>query len=226
MNVLDRVKTLVSNWRVRRLVRSHVAALRDWQKGEETETERLRGKWHCGVCAWEGDDADLDTATWELEQVRGVTPAHLEQVADCPNCGRHTARLGGDPGRPIPQDYPLAAAEGRGPCPACGSKATIPIIRGYPTNEGMLAASRGRAKLGGCVITLQEDGSGPACNSCKKCGHEWWRFAHLGSLLGGDMLVLSTAFNVTPVRYPPRVTVAQSGQCRPHAASVRHHGAE
>ena len=173
MKFFNRVKTLVSNWRVRRLVRSHVSELRNWQNEEEAETEGLRGKWQCSACDWAGGDADPDTITWELEQVRGVTPTHLEQVADCPNCGRHTARLGGHPGRPIPEDYPLAAAEGRGPCPACGSTTTIPIIRGYPTNEGMLAASRGRAKLGGCVITLQEDGSGPAYNSCKQCGHEW-----------------------------------------------------
>lgn len=173
MQLFHRVKSLFRNWQTRRLVRSHVAALRDWQQEVEAETERLRGKWHCYVCDWEGGDADPENVTWKLERVRGVVPRRLERVADCPKCGKHVARLGGDGGRPIPEDYPLSAADSRGPCPSCGNTDTIPIIRGYPSNEGMLAASRGRAKLGGCVIIHQEDGSGPMYSSCKGCGYEW-----------------------------------------------------
>jgi hypothetical protein len=170
--MFKRIQSFISEIRVRRMVRRHIVALKDWDEELHAEAMRLQGVWHCLACKWEGGEPDLATTTWELEDERGRTPRWLERIADCPRCGTHEARLGGDPVRPIPAGYPLGIAA-QGPCPSCGSQNTIPIIRGYPTNDGMLAASRGQAKLGGCLVFQNEDGTGPALKSCKDCGHEW-----------------------------------------------------
>ena len=157
----------------RRVVRQAVADMRRLQAEEREEFERDRGKWRCESCSWVGEAPVAGTETWELESLRGFSPTCLNRIADCPDCGRHAAYLVGDSGRPIPEDFPLPGFESQGPCPECGSEDTIPIVRGYPTNEAMLASSMGRAKLGGCVIIHDEQGNGPTSRCCKACGREW-----------------------------------------------------
>ena len=154
-------------------MRRYTRALEGLTAIEIREIEKFMGKWRCGHCAWIGDKPVPGTETWELENCRGVTPQVLERVCNCPECGGHAARLQGDTGRPIPKDYPLPGFAPQGPCAKCGSNDTIPILRGYPNNEAMLAASRGLAKLGGCIIIRDEQGNGPASRSCKACGTDW-----------------------------------------------------
>jgi hypothetical protein len=62
-----------------------------------------------------------------------------------------------------------------GPCPKCGSEDTIPIMYGLPTEEGFLAASRGKVKLGGCIIIEGPDGEPGPDATCKACGASWAR---------------------------------------------------
>lgn len=171
--MFNRFRSFLKERQARRLIRRHIAALGELKNEEDAEVERLQGKWYCAACGWEGDGPDPDSITWELEDVRGMSPSLMEQVADCPQCGTHQARLGGDPGRPIPEDYPLPAYGSAGTCPACGSEKTVPIQYGYPNNRTMLAASRGRVRLGGCVVMSGPDGLASPTSGCNACGHRW-----------------------------------------------------
>jgi hypothetical protein len=77
------------------------------QAEEAEELGQNRGKWRCVSCSWIGEMPVSDSETWELEAIRGVSPKRLDRIADCPACGCHLAYLVGDPGRPIPKDFPL-----------------------------------------------------------------------------------------------------------------------
>lgn len=171
--MMSRIRSWWMERRVRRMVRRSVAAMNQLQAEEEEELERDRGKWRCEWCSWIGEAPVSGSETWELENIRGFSPKRLDRIADCPACGRHSAYLVGDPGRPIPKDFPLPGFESQGPCPKCASEDTVPIVRGYPSKEAMLASSMGKAKLGGCIIIHDEDGTGPAYRCCKACGCEW-----------------------------------------------------
>lgn len=59
--------------------------------------------------------------------------------------------------------------QGRG-CPHCGSRNTAPILWGYPSAEGMAAANRGEAVLGGCVVGMDDPDFG-----CHNCGGSFWK---------------------------------------------------
>ena len=171
--MMSRVRSWFRQRYVRRMVRQSIAGLKSRQVEEAEELDQNRGKWRCVSCFWIGETPVSDSETWELENIRGVSPKRLERIADCPACGRHSAYLVGDPGRPIPKDFPLPGFESQGPCPKCTSEDTVPIVLGYPSNEAMLASSMGKAKLGGCIIIHDEDGNGPAYRCCKACGFEW-----------------------------------------------------
>lgn len=137
------------------------------------ELERDRGKWRCSSCSWMGTSQLNGSQTLELEDVRGFTPQRLYRIGDFPECCKHAAYLVGDPGKPTPDDFLLEDFKSQGPCPKCGGEDTIPIIRGYPTSTAILAASMGRAKLGGCTVWIDTQGNGPAYRCCKACGFEW-----------------------------------------------------
>ncbi|MDY0288258.1 MAG: hypothetical protein RBR15_05500 [Sphaerochaeta sp.] len=53
-------------------------------------------------------------------------------------------------------------------CPVCGSKNTITILYGMPTEQSFLLAEEGKIMLGGCCVA----GSDPE-HHCKDCSHEW-----------------------------------------------------
>jgi Zn finger protein HypA/HybF involved in hydrogenase expression len=141
------------------------------ERADQLECDR--GKWWCQSCSWAGTSPLRRSETLDLEDVRGFTPRRLYRVGDCPECGKHTAHRVGDPGKSIPDDFPMEDFEPQGPCPKCRSEDTIPIIRGYPTSTAMFAASIGRAKLGGCIIINDEHGNEPGYRCCKGCGCEW-----------------------------------------------------
>jgi hypothetical protein len=78
---------------------------------------------------------------------------------------------GGREGRPSPEagrsaldaDHPEFRDA---PCPNCGKPLKlIPILRGYPTEEGFAAARRGELALGGCGVS-----PGLPEFACSKCG--------------------------------------------------------
>jgi hypothetical protein len=58
--------------------------------------------------------------------------------------------------------------ESQGKCPECSSMHTVPILYGYPMEEAMDEARRGKIELGGCVI----HGDDPR-SYCKDCHHRW-----------------------------------------------------
>ena len=53
-------------------------------------------------------------------------------------------------------------------CPQCKSNMIIDIVYGYPGDELQDEASRGKVKLGGCLI----EPDNPEYR-CKSCGHEF-----------------------------------------------------
>ena len=168
------IKSWMRDRTARRVVRRAITDIKALQAEHLEELEKHRGKWRCYSCTWIGEAPVAGSELWQLENVRGFTPKRLEQLASCPECHEHTAYLVGDPGMPIPGDFPMEEFRSQGPCPSCGSEDTIPIIRGYPSNKSMLAASMGRAKLGGCVIIKDAEGNDPPSRSCKRCGREWY----------------------------------------------------
>jgi hypothetical protein len=62
--------------------------------------------------------------------------------------------------------HPRFGASDRGP--HCGSETVVPIIYGYPSNEGKEAARGGRIVLGGCYVEM-----GAPSLYCKACSHRW-----------------------------------------------------
>jgi hypothetical protein len=56
-------------------------------------------------------------------------------------------------------------------CPACRSRAVVPLILGYPMLPAVDAAERGEVALGGCMVGYP--GGDPEWE-CADCGH-WWR---------------------------------------------------
>ena len=171
--MMSKIRSWLRGRRARKVVRQAVAGMKELEAELAGELERDHGKWRCHSCSWVGTSPLYGSEILELEDVRGFTPRRLYRVGDCPECRKHTAYLVGDPGKPIPDDFPLEDFKSQGPCPKCGSEDTIPIIRGYPGNTAMLAASMGRAKLGGCTIRIDAQGNGPPGNCCKACGREW-----------------------------------------------------
>ena len=156
---------LVARWRelreqkqLLRLVRNHVAAL-------HAETGRREDTWHCLSCTHQGDPPDMATLSLELYGNA------LWRTHDCPACGWHSCVLGGEQPLPAPADYPLPDYGSCGPCPSCGSEDTVPIMYGMPSQEGFLAANRGRVRLGGCIVI---EGLSPDA-SCTACGVKWVR---------------------------------------------------
>ncbi len=63
-------------------------------------------------------------------------------------------------------DVPFGESQGK--CPECSSMHTVPILYGYPMEEAMDEARRGKIELGGCVI----HGDDPR-SYCKDCHHRW-----------------------------------------------------
>jgi hypothetical protein len=56
-------------------------------------------------------------------------------------------------------------------CPSCGSaEDTVPIVYGFPTEETMERAKRGRVVLGGCMVSSES----PQWH-CRRCGTKWGR---------------------------------------------------
>lgn len=53
-------------------------------------------------------------------------------------------------------------------CPACGARAVVRIIYGYPGPELVGEAERGEVVLGGCVIV-----HGSKVWACRACAHRW-----------------------------------------------------
>ena len=56
-------------------------------------------------------------------------------------------------------------------CPACRSRAVVPLILGYPMSPAIEAAERGEVALGGCMVGYP--GGDPEW-ACADWGH-WWR---------------------------------------------------
>lgn len=52
--------------------------------------------------------------------------------------------------------------------PACGEKASVPILYGMPSYEAYEAAQRGESVIGGCCIDLDAPE-----RQCTRCGHAW-----------------------------------------------------
>ena len=53
-------------------------------------------------------------------------------------------------------------------CPNCDSKNVIGIVYGMPNYELFQEVERGKVKLGGCEVGLDDPEY-----ACKDCGHEW-----------------------------------------------------
>jgi hypothetical protein len=53
-------------------------------------------------------------------------------------------------------------------CPACGSRAVVPILNGFPDADAFEKADRGEVVLGGCVIVENLPHW-----SCRTCDHSW-----------------------------------------------------
>ena len=56
-------------------------------------------------------------------------------------------------------------------CPKCGSKDSVKILYGYPTGEGIMLATAGKVKLGGCMLPLDYR---PEYH-CNNCEYQWDR---------------------------------------------------
>ena len=54
-------------------------------------------------------------------------------------------------------------------CPRCGSKESLELVWGHPTEETFDRADRGEIMLGGCCIEIV-DGVGPPGWRCTSCG--------------------------------------------------------
>ena len=55
-------------------------------------------------------------------------------------------------------------------CTNCGSKNTIRIVYGYPSQETLEIAKNGKVVLGGCIISDND----PAWH-CNDCSNNWGR---------------------------------------------------
>ena len=53
-------------------------------------------------------------------------------------------------------------------CPSCQSEEVVPIEFGFPSPEMVEAADRGKIKLGGCCVEVDD----PEWH-CNDCEHEW-----------------------------------------------------
>jgi len=53
-------------------------------------------------------------------------------------------------------------------CPACGQRAGVKIVYGYPTSEAFAAEERQEFALRGCCEELDAPQ-----RHCVECGHEW-----------------------------------------------------
>lgn len=165
--VISGLLTRIREWRRRREVRDLVKGAIQGYEEMDAEYERLRGTWFCDRCEQEGGEPIAGSVTRKLSHGR------LYKVGDCPACGEHAFEFGGDEGEPVPEDYPLPEFPPQGPCPKCGSTDTVRIVYGLPSDELLLAASRGNVKLGGCLIGETIDGRDGPEHSCKACGASW-----------------------------------------------------
>ncbi|MBM3896853.1 MAG: hypothetical protein FJ360_03860 [Thaumarchaeota archaeon] len=55
-------------------------------------------------------------------------------------------------------------------CTKCGSKNTVRIVYGYPSEETLAAAKNGKLVLGGCIV-----GSNDPVWHCNECQNNWGR---------------------------------------------------
>lgn len=161
--MISSLLTRIREWRHRREIRDLVKGAIQGYEEMDAKYERLRGTWFCDRCEHEGGEPTAGSITRELSHGR------LYKVGDCPACGAHALELGGDEGEPVPADYPLPEFRPQGICPKCGSTDTVQIVYGLPSDELLLAANRGKVKLGGCmIIETMDGGSGPQA-SCRAC---------------------------------------------------------
>lgn len=56
------------------------------------------------------------------------------------------------------------------PCPKCGSVHTVPILYGLLTEEAIKEVEKGKAAMGGCMISISNDSPR---RKCLDCGHVW-----------------------------------------------------
>jgi hypothetical protein len=66
----------------------------------------------------------------------------------------------------VVRDIPFGRKHGK--CPDCGSRDSMPIVYGYPTEATLHASHRGELDLGGCIVM-----DGNPHWRCKACGRRF-----------------------------------------------------
>lgn len=56
------------------------------------------------------------------------------------------------------------------PCPKCGSVHTVPILYGLLTEEAIKEVEKGKAAMGGCMISISNDSPR---RKRLDCGYRW-----------------------------------------------------
>jgi ribosomal protein S14 len=66
----------------------------------------------------------------------------------------------------VVRDAPFGRKHGK--CPDCGSRDSVPIVYGYPTEETVQRSYRGEIDLGGCIVM-----NGNPNWRCRECGRRF-----------------------------------------------------